>query len=79
MCAVTEAQLSTWIRREAAALGCAFRTMRSSCSRKWGESLYAVKRELEKLAAYVSSERSVQAAEVEALRGPSQACRCLIC
>jgi DNA polymerase-3 subunit delta len=33
------------------------------------ESLYAVKRELEKLAAYVPSDRTVQSADVEALRG----------
>jgi DNA polymerase-3 subunit delta len=33
------------------------------------ESLYAVKRELEKLAAYVPSDRTVQSADVETLRG----------
>ena len=33
------------------------------------ESLYAVKRELEKLAAYVPPDRTVQSADVEALRG----------
>lgn len=65
-----EAQLSTWIRQEAAALGVRLQDDAVQLLKEVGsESLYAVKRELEKLAAYVSSERSVQAAEVEALRG----------
>lgn len=65
-----EAQLSTWIRQEAAAVGVRMQDDAIQLLKEVGsESLYAVKRELEKLAAYVPSERTVRSAEVEALRG----------
>lgn len=68
--ALREARLSTWIRQEAAALGVRLEEDAIQLLKEVGsESLYAVKRELEKLAAYVPSERTVQSAEVEVLRG----------
>lgn len=65
-----DAQLSTWIRQEAATLGVRLHEEAVQLLREvGGESLYAVKRELEKLAAYVPSDRTVQSSDVEALRG----------
>jgi DNA polymerase-3 subunit delta len=65
-----DAQLSAWIRQEAAALGVRLHEDAIQLLREvGGESLYAVKRELEKLAAYVPSDRTVQSSDVEALRG----------
>ena len=65
-----DAQLSAWIRQEAAALGVRIHEEATQLLKEVGsESLYAVKRELEKLAAYVPPDRTVQPADVEALRG----------
>lgn len=65
-----EAQLSAWIRQEAATLGVRLQDDAIQLLKEvGGESLYAVKRELEKLAAYVPSDRPVQSSDVEALRG----------
>lgn len=65
-----DAQLSAWIRQEAAALGVRLHEEATQLLKEVGnESLYAVKRELEKLAAYVPSDRAVQSVDVEALRG----------
>ena len=65
-----EAQLSAWIRQEAASLSLRIHEEAIQLLKEvGGESLYAVKRELEKLAAYVPADRTVQSADVEALRG----------
>jgi len=65
-----EAQLSTWIRQEAASLSLRIHEEAIQLLKEvGGESLYAVKRELEKLASYVPADRTVQSADVEALRG----------
>ncbi len=65
-----DAQLSAWIRQEAAALSVRMHEDATQLLKEVGsESLYAVRRELEKLAAYVPSEQTVQSADVEALRG----------
>lgn len=65
-----DAQLLAWIRQEAASLGVRLHEDAIQLLREVGsESLYAVKRELEKLAAYVPSDRTVQSSDVEALRG----------
>ncbi len=65
-----EAQLPTWISREAERLGlrveeAAAQLLQEVCS----ASLYSVRRELEKLASYVPSDRAVTAADVYQLRG----------
>lgn len=65
-----EAQLPSWIAREAERVGLrledpAVHVLQESC----GASLYGVRRELEKLASYVPSDRSVTAADVHMLRG----------
>ena len=63
-------QLAAWIRQEAAELGVRIHEEASQLLKEAGnESLYAVRRELEKLAAYVPSDRIVQSVDVEALRG----------
>jgi len=59
-----------WLKTEAARLGVkleagAMELLKESCA----ESLYAARRELEKLASYVSSGRSVTAADVTLMRG----------
>ena len=65
-----DAQLAAWIRQEAAALGVRIHDEAAQLLKEAGnESLYAVRRELEKLAAYVPPDRIVQSADVEALRG----------
>lgn len=65
-----DAQLSAWIRQEAAALGVRIHDEAAQLLKEAGnESLYAIRRELEKLAAYVSSDRIAQSADVELLRG----------
>ncbi len=65
-----DAQLAAWIRQEAAALDVrihddAIRLLKEV----GGESLYTVKRELEKLAAFVPTDRTIQSSDVETLRG----------
>jgi DNA polymerase III subunit delta len=65
-----DAQLPTWITQEAERVGVrleehAVHVLREVC----GTSLYALRRELEKLASYVPSERSATAADVHLLRG----------
>lgn len=65
-----DAQLLAWIRQEAVTLGLRIHEEAIQLLKDVGsESLYAVKRELEKLAAYVPSDRTVQSADVETLRG----------
>ncbi len=65
-----DAQLPAWIAREAERVGlrleeAASQVLQESC----GSSLYGVRRELEKLASYVPSDRSVTADDVHLLRG----------
>jgi DNA polymerase-3 subunit delta len=65
-----EGQLSAWIRQEAALLGLRLHEEATILLKDIaGESLYSVRRELEKLAAYVPPGRTVQPADVERLRG----------
>jgi len=65
-----EAQLGTWLKQEAGRVGVtideqAFQMLRESC----GGSLYSVRREIEKLAAYVPAGRTVTADDVAMVRG----------
>ncbi|SLM47039.1 putative DNA polymerase III, delta subunit [Nitrospira japonica] len=65
-----ESQYLSWLKAEAARLGVkleeeAIELLKESCA----ESLYAARRELEKLASYVPSNRSVTAADVTVMRG----------
>ena len=65
-----DAQLSAWIRQEAATLGVRIHEDAIQLLKEvGGESLYAVKRELEKLASYVPLDRTIQSSDVETLRG----------
>lgn len=65
-----DVQLPAWIRQEAALLGVHLHEEVIQLLKDVaGVSLYSVRRELEKLAAYVSLGRTVQPADVEALRG----------
>jgi DNA polymerase III, delta subunit len=65
-----DAQVPAWIRQEAALLGVQLHEEAAQLLKDVaGESLYSVRRELEKLAAYVPPGRTVQPADVEALRG----------
>ena len=64
-----DAQLSAWIRQEAAAVGVRVHDEATQLLKEGNDSLYAVRRELEKLAAYVSPDRVAQSADVELLRG----------
>ncbi|GMV49854.1 MAG: putative protein YqeN [Nitrospirae bacterium] len=65
-----EGQLPSWIRQEAAALGLKVHEEAIPLLKEvGGESLYAVRRELEKLAAYVPAGQMLQPSDVEALRG----------
>ncbi len=65
-----DVQLPAWIRQEAATLGMRLEDDAALLLKDVAaESLYALRRELEKLAAYVPSERAAQAADVETLRG----------
>lgn len=65
-----DAQLSAWIRQEATALGVRIHEEAAQLLKEAGnESLYAIRRELEKLAAYVPSDRIAESADVELLRG----------
>lgn len=62
--------LSAWIRQEAVASGVRLQEDAIQLLKEAGaESLYAVKRELEKLAAYVPADRTAQSSDVEMLRG----------
>jgi DNA polymerase-3 subunit delta len=66
----SEAQLIPWLKQDAERVGVrlsdeALHMLKEAC----GGSLYSVRRELEKLAAYVPSERAVTASDVETLRG----------
>lgn len=63
-------QLTTWMHEEARRLGVgldeqAVSTLKDGC----GESLYAIRRELEKLAAYLPAGQTARAMDVERLRG----------
>lgn len=65
-----DAQLTPWIAREAERMGLrledrAAHVLQEAC----GASLYGLRRELEKLASYVPSDRSVTVADVHLLRG----------
>lgn len=65
-----DGQLEPWVKAEAERLGVrldeeAVHLLKELC----GESLYTVRRELEKLAAYVPAGRAATAGDVEALRG----------
>jgi DNA polymerase-3 subunit delta len=65
-----EAQLPSWIAREAERVGlrledAAAYVLQEAC----GASLYGLRRELEKLASYVPADRAVTAADVYLLRG----------
>ncbi|MDH4085015.1 MAG: DNA polymerase III subunit delta [Nitrospira sp.] len=65
-----DAQLSPWITREAERVGLQLeervaQVLQEAC----GASLYGLRRELEKLASYVPSDRSVTVADVHLLRG----------
>ncbi len=65
-----DAQLAAWLREEASALGVRMDEAAAQLLKEAGsESLYAVRRELEKLAAYVPAGTIVQSSHVEALRG----------
>jgi DNA polymerase-3 subunit delta len=66
----SESQLIPWLKQDADHTGVrltdeALLMLREAC----GGSLYSARRELEKLAAYVPSDRAVTAADVELLRG----------
>jgi len=66
----SDAQLTPWLKEDAARVGVrlsddALQMLKETC----GGSLYSARRELEKLAAYVSSERAATANDVETLRG----------
>lgn len=64
------AQLGAWIRSEAARVGVQLdQEARHLLEDIGGESLYRVRQELEKLAAYVPQGMAVAAADVEAVRG----------
>jgi DNA polymerase-3 subunit delta len=68
--ALPDGQLPAWIRQEAALQGMQLHEEAAQLLKDVaGESLYSVRRELEKLAAYVPPGRTVQPADVEALRG----------
>lgn len=67
---LSDAQLISWLKQDAERVGIqlsdeALHMLKEAC----GGSLYSVRRELEKLAAYVSSEQAVTAGDVETLRG----------
>ncbi|HEY6973438.1 MAG TPA: DNA polymerase III subunit delta [Nitrospiraceae bacterium] len=66
----SDAQLTPWLKQDAERVGVrlsddALHMLKEAC----GGSLYSVRRELEKLAAYVPSERAATVNDVEALRG----------
>ncbi|MBX3236860.1 MAG: DNA polymerase III subunit delta [Nitrospiraceae bacterium] len=65
-----EAQVAGWIKQEAGTVGVRLDDEATQLLKEVaGESLYGVRRELEKLAAYVPADRAAQAADVELLRG----------
>lgn len=65
-----EAQLMPWMAEDAARLGVRLETDAIHLLKETsGGSLYAIRRELEKLASYVPSDRPVSAADVHLLRG----------
>lgn len=72
-----EGQLLAWIKAEAGRVGVQvedealllLRDMAASLKDMAGGSLYLIRRELEKLAAYVSEGRQAKAADVQALKG----------
>lgn len=68
--ALAEAPLLTWIRQEAATLGLTVQEEAAHLLKELAAgSLYALRRELEKLSAYVPAGRPASVADVEALRG----------
>jgi len=65
-----DSQLTPWLKQEADRLGIrideeALHLLKEAC----GGSLYSIRHEMEKLAAYVPSDRAVSGADVAALRG----------
>lgn len=67
---LADAPLFSWIRQEAGSLGLTVQEDAAHLLKELATgSLYALRRELEKLAAYVSAGRSATVADVEALRG----------
>jgi DNA polymerase-3 subunit delta len=65
-----EAQLTPWITRDAERLGIRLEEHANQLLKEVsGESLYGVRRELEKLASYMPPDRTVTAADVHVLRG----------
>lgn len=65
-----DAQLPSWITRDAERIGLRLEDAATLVLQEsYGASLYGLRRELEKLASYVPSDRSVTAADVHLLRG----------
>ena len=62
-------QIPAWIGQEAASLGISVREDAVQALKESAGSLYALRRELEKLAAYVPAGRAVTVEDVQALRG----------
>ncbi|MEX5217620.1 MAG: DNA polymerase III subunit delta [Nitrospira sp.] len=62
-------QIPAWIGQEAASLGITVREDAVQALKESAGSLYALRRELEKLAAYVPAGRAVTVEDVQALRG----------
>jgi DNA polymerase-3 subunit delta len=62
-------QVAAWIGQEAASLGMTMREDAIQALKESGGSLYALRRELEKLAAYVPAGRAVTVEDVQVLRG----------
>ncbi len=67
---LSEAQLTPWVMRDAERLGIRLEEHANQLLKEVSEeSLYGVRRELEKLASYVPPDRTVTAADVHVLRG----------
>jgi DNA polymerase-3 subunit delta len=65
-----DAQVASWVARDAERLGLRLDDQAAQVLKEVaGESLYGVRRELEKLASYVPPDRAVTAADVHLLRG----------
>jgi DNA polymerase-3 subunit delta len=62
-------QIATWISRQARSLGITVRDDAAQVLKEAAGSLYALRRELEKLAAYVPAGHQVAVEDVQALRG----------
>ena len=64
-----DAQIMAWVRQEATALGLRIHDEAVQLLKEGNDSLYAIRRELEKLASYVPTEQIARSADVEVLRG----------